>query len=543
MITFICLIIIGAVAYYYYTNRRKTQDNPVATETTETSETEPCSNEEERRQRPGNVIYEDYVRKLFYDGDTLKLRYNGEDYTFSGHGYEPMAIILKKGEAVAYIHNSFLVEDECREFVKNPKYLCQTITGHKHNAKTFCMLLSTAIDHGYDWQIDDLERMVDELTRYDTREVWYSEDGIEFGRYGDEPGGREQHHYEYEILYIIVDGHKYHLNDNVEEANALYLFWPGGYGRKHAVLRIHGTNGAVLAAYADDWKSGHTFTPFGRPCDTKTFCAMLAYALRSGKKDFNLRELEKAYAQKDEPPEEEGITIYEDDEARLYLDGEKAQLRYKGRKYNFGYDGREPFATIDSYSLHVVIRQGENVDAACRYFQNNPEGTIQTITGRKLDAKHFCKLLCAAVAHDHGQDSDMEYYIDDLERKAFELEDYQARRRKMAEQQANEQIVNDLLYTRGSVCAADDYINKELRINRAYFATLEDLISYILNYHEDGGFAAIPYTGGDAHWLILSDDTPLAEVGDDGRIISFCGNDPHSPLSELNLTKLHGKRI
>ena len=543
MITFICLIIIGAVAYYYYTNRRKTQDNPVATETTETSETEPCSNEEERRQRPGNVIYEDYVRKLFYDGDTLKLRYNGEDYTFSGHGYEPMAIILKKGEAVAYIHNSFLVEDECREFVKNPKYLCQTITGHKHNAKTFCMLLSTAIDHGYDWQIDDLERMVDELTRYDTREVWYSEDGIEFGRYGDEPGGREQHHYEYEILYIIVDGHKYHLNDNVEEANALYLFWPGGYGRKHAVLRIHGTNGAVLAAYADDWKSGHTFTPFGRPCDTKTFCAMLAYALRSGKKDFNLRELEKAYAQKDEPPEEEGITIYEDDEARLYLDGEKAQLRYKGRKYNFGYDGREPFATIDSYSLHVVIRQGENVDAACRYFQNNPEGTIQTITGRKLDAKHFCKLLCAAVAHDHGQDSDMEYYIDDLERKAFELEDYQARRRKMAEQQANEQIVNDLVYTRGSVCAADDYINKELRINRAYFATLEDLISYILNYHEDGGFAAIPYTGGDAHWLILSDDTPLAEVGDDGRIISLCGNDPHSPLSELNLTKLHGKRI
>ena len=98
---------------------------------------------------------------------------------------------------------------------------------------------------------------------FETREVWYKENGIEFGRYGEEEGGREEHHYEHEILYMIVDGHKYHLNDNVEEANALYFFIPGYYGRKQAKLRIHGTRGAVLAAYADDWKSGNTFTPFG----------------------------------------------------------------------------------------------------------------------------------------------------------------------------------------------------------------------------------------------------------------------------------------
>ena len=152
---------------------------------------------------------------------------------------------------------------------------------------------------------------MDELTRFETREVWYKEKGIEFGRYGEEEGGREEHHYEHEILYMIVDGHKYHLCDNVEEADALYFFIPGAFSRrngerpcplrlrgykKSAVLRIHGTNGAVLAAYADDWKSGKTFTPFGKPCDTKTFCEMMAYALRSGKKDFNLRELEKAFA-------------------------------------------------------------------------------------------------------------------------------------------------------------------------------------------------------------------------------------------------------
>lgn len=501
--------------------------------------------EEERRQRRGKVVYEDSSRKLWFNGDTLTLRYNGTDYTFSGHGYEPMAIILRKGEAVAYIHHSFIVEDECREFIRNPKYRFTTITGGEYTAKRFCLLLTTAIDDGYEWEIGELEHTMDERTRYDSREVWYQADGIEFGRYGEEEGGREEHHYEHEILYIIVDGHKYHLNDNVEEANALYLFIPGYYGRKQAVLRIHGTNGAVLAAYADDWKSGKTFTPFGHPCDTKTFCEMMAYALRAGKKDFNLRELEKAFDPKDEPQKETGITIYEDDDARLYLEDEIARLRYKGRLYDFGYDGREPFATIDSYSLHVVIRQGENVDATCRYFQKNPKGTIQTITGRELDAAHFCKLLCAAVAHDHGQDSDMEFYMDDLERKAFELEDYQARRKKMDEESAQKEEGETLhmVYTRESVCAADDYINKSLNIDWADFATLEDLVSYINNYHEDGGFDAIPYTGGDAKWRILSGDTPLAEVRDDGRIISFCGNDPRTPLSRLKPTKLHGERI
>ena len=544
MITILWIIVIIAAVLWYRESKK--------------GEVSPQPQPEPKPVKPSNVIWNDNSRLLSFEPDGLSLRYKGKTYRFGCDGHEPMAIILKRGEAVAYIHNAFDVEYECSQFRSNPDYRCSTITGREHGAKSFCLLLTTAIDDGYDWQIDELESKVDELTRFETREVWYKEKGIEFGRYGEEEGGREEHHYEHEILYMIVDGHKYHLNDNVEEANALYLFIPGAFSRrngrsglrlrgykKSAVLRIHGTNGAVLAAYADDWKSGKTFTPFGHPCDTKTFCAMIAYALRSGKKDFNLRELEKAFDPKDEPQKETGITIYEDDDARLYLEDEIARLRYKGRLYDFGYDGREPFATIDSYSLHVVIRQGENVDATCRYFQKNPKGTIQTITGRELDAAHFCKLLCAAVAHDHGQDSDMEFYMDDLERKAFELEDYQARRKKMDEESAqkDEGETLHMVYTRESVCAADDYINKSLNIDWADFATLEDLVSYINNYHEDGGFDAIPYTGGDAKWRILSGDTPLAEVGDDGRIISFCGNDPRTPLSRLKPTKLRGERL
>lgn len=307
MVTICLLIAIGAIVYYYLhahprpselkckygCPKPKPQPEPKPAKK-EQAKPKPAPNTEAKK--PSNVIWEDSCRRLSFEPDGLSLRYKGQIYRFGGDGHEPMAIILKSGEAVAYIHNSFDAEYECGQFRKNPDYRCSTITGREHDAKSFCLLLTTAIDDGYDWQIDELESKVDELTRFETREVWYKEKGIEFGRYGEEEGGREEHHYEHEILYMIVDGHKYHLCDNVEEANALYFFIPGYYGRKQAKLRIHGTNGAVLAAYADDWKSGNTFTPFGHPCDTKTFCEMMAYALRSGKKDFNLRELEKAFA-------------------------------------------------------------------------------------------------------------------------------------------------------------------------------------------------------------------------------------------------------
>ena len=281
------IVIIAAVLWYREAQKEKASLQPESAKKEQTK-SKPAP-------KPSNVIWNDNSRLLSFEPDGLSLRYKGQIYRFGCDGHEPMAIILKSGEAVAYIHNAFDVEYECTQFCKNPDYRCSTITGRKHGAEHFCLLLTTAIDDGYDWQIDELERRVDELTRFETREVWYKEKGIEFGRYGEEEGGREEHHYEHEILYMIVDGHKYHLCDNVEEADALYFFIPGYYGRKQAKLRIHGTRGAVLAAYADDWKSGKTFTPFGRPMNTEQFCAMMAYALRSGKKDFTLRELENNY--------------------------------------------------------------------------------------------------------------------------------------------------------------------------------------------------------------------------------------------------------
>ncbi len=447
------LVIIGAVAYYFYKDRSKPKD--------ESLKTEPSVRKEQNK-----VVWEDSERKLFFAGNTPKLIYNGKEYYFDGHGYEPMTIILSKDGEAAYIHNSFLVEEECREFVKNPKYLCTTITGHKHNAKHFCMLLTTAIDYGYDWQINDLEFKMFSLERFAQREVFYNADGIEFGMYGyeiqddidpDELDDEPKTHFEYDIMYIIVDGKEYRLEDaNMKRVGQLGIFEKDRHKPK---IRINGTKGSVIAAYTDDWRSGETFTPFGFPCNTKLFCEMMAYAIRSGKNDFQMEQLKKI------------------------------------------------------------------------------------VTGEPLESKacETCQLLCAAVAHDHGQDSEMEYYIDELERKAFELEDFRARHAKQKDSPKSDRIC--IVYNRESVCMADDYVNKSLKIKWSDSATLEYLINYLIKYHEDSGYAAIPFIGGDAQWRIMAGETALAEVNDSGQVLSYCGNNPRASLRELGISEIYGKRV
>ena len=252
-----------------------------------------AANEENARLKILNkVVWEDSERKLFFAGTTPKLIYKGKEYHFSGNGYEPMATILDRNGAVAYIHNSFLVEEECAGFVNNPKYKCSTITGNSYNAKQFCMLLTTAVDWGFDWQIGELEDKMLTQFLWAKREIFYKTDDIEFGHYGDDMDD-DREHFENDVMYIIVDGKKYHLEDaNMDKLGQLGIFEEG---RRKPKIRIHGTNGSVIAAYCKDWRSGKTFTPFGRPCNTKMFCNMVAYAIRDGKSDYDMVKLEKMY--------------------------------------------------------------------------------------------------------------------------------------------------------------------------------------------------------------------------------------------------------
>lgn len=252
------------------------------------------------------VIYENGSTRLCLDDGKALLFYRGETYTFGFHPYEPMAIIYKDDAPVANIHNAFDVDAVCQDFMTNPEHLVNTVTRHYHNAEHFCRLLTVAIDRGYNWQIDELEKEMFEQVRWENHEVFYKTDDIEFGRYGDEPEDEIDpseldeepdadilEHSEYEILFVVIDGVRYVLHG--DWISTLSLIIAGEKGKKAVKARIHQFNG-IPEAYPGYWRSGELFSLVGGGIkyNTQIFCQILAYAVRSGKKDYNLREIEKA---------------------------------------------------------------------------------------------------------------------------------------------------------------------------------------------------------------------------------------------------------
>ena len=95
-------------------------------------------------------------------------------------------------------------------------------------------------------------------------------------------------------------------------------------------------------------------------------------------------------------------------------------------------------------------------------------------------------------------------------------------------------------YERQSVCAQDDYVNLEITIKLPENATVKDLVDYIARYKDDDGYAAIPFTGGNALWTIEANGETLAELYDDGERIRYFGAD--TPLHTLQLSSVHGHR-
>lgn len=142
MITFLLILIVIAAGYLWYKESKKDQAQP---------EAKPAEPEKQ-------IVWQGGERILWMEGENPMLDYHGERYTFACEPHEPMAIILKKGEAVVYIHNAFDVTEECRCFLRNPDYQCHTITGEYHDAERFCLLLTTAIDGFYECQLNEVEQ-------------------------------------------------------------------------------------------------------------------------------------------------------------------------------------------------------------------------------------------------------------------------------------------------------------------------------------------------------------------------------------------------
>lgn len=121
--------------------------------------------EKDRQLMDGNIVWQDEKRKLYFENRELIMIFKGERYTFSCNPYEPMAIILREGKEVSFIHNAFY-PDECKSFIENRDYTVSTITGRHYNAERFCRLLTTAVESFYDCQIDEVENeMMMDLVR------------------------------------------------------------------------------------------------------------------------------------------------------------------------------------------------------------------------------------------------------------------------------------------------------------------------------------------------------------------------------------------
>lgn len=99
-------------------------------------------------------------------------------------------------------------------------------------------------------------------------------------------------------------------------------------------------------------------------------------------------------------------------------------------------------------------------------------------------------------------------------------------------------------YSREAVCAADDYVNRDLEIILPGDATLRDLVEYIQHYHDDeSGYSCIPYTGGGRWWALKTNNCVLAYVNDDDfEGIRYSKYDCDTPLRSLNVAEVYGTR-
>lgn len=267
--------------------------------------------------------------------------------------------------------------------------------------------------------------------------------------------------------------------------------------------------------------------------------------------------------------------VWEDDECSLFFECDQPVMICHGKRFSFGYDGHEPMTIIYGDDVKY-LHNGFDVGDECRYFLKNPQGTTLSITGRKYDAERFCYLLFAATTV--GGES---VSIDEAEKRLEEMMAYKKKKdqkntlgfpypakkpggcrfpasgttpmscftpdevsgskRPIAQLSKYNSI--RIHYTRESVCAADDYVNRDLEIKMPQNAVLSDLVEYIQHYHDDSGYSCIPYTGGGRWWALKTNNRILAYVNeDDLEGIRYSKYDRDTPLRSLNVAEVYGTR-
>lgn len=250
------------------------------------------------------VVYEGNGAKLYMEGKKAYLDYKGLTFHFGQQPFEPMTVIAKASDSIydsnnwwSCIHNGFDIDWECKQLLEKG-LTGETITGNFYNAEHFCSLITLAIDKFVECSIGELEDEFEDLLSFENRTIYYSAENVEFGRYGeipdDDPAVVDEPYEDDEILpedqelYIVVDGVEYALS---QEKQSLHLLKRHG-GRKKDHIHIHQMPDAIndhieAMSKNEEFKLGQVLY------NKEKLCEILAYAVRTGKKNYNLREIEK----------------------------------------------------------------------------------------------------------------------------------------------------------------------------------------------------------------------------------------------------------
>ena len=250
------------------------------------------------------TIYEGNGAKLYMQGKKAYLDYIGMTFHFGLQPFEPTTVIAKASDSIydsnhwwTCIHNGFDIDWECQQLLEKG-LTGETITGNFYNAEHFCYLITLAIDKFDECSIDELEDEYDDMLSFKNRTVYYTAEGVEFGRYGevpdddpevaDNPAEDDEIFPEDQELYIVVDGVEYALS---QEKQSLHLLKRHG-GRKKDHIHIHQMPN-VVNDHINEMSENEEFPLGERTYNNEIFCKILAYAVRTGAKNYNFREIEK----------------------------------------------------------------------------------------------------------------------------------------------------------------------------------------------------------------------------------------------------------
>lgn len=534
---------------------------------------------EERKRRCAEfwdkVVWEDEDYSLFFECDQPVLICHGKRFSFGCDGHEPMTIIYGDDD-FKYLHNGFDVGDECRYFLKNPQGTILSITGQKYDAERFCRLLFAATTFGGESVgIVEAEKRLEEMSAYEKRKgKWNTQNpqlpilnyqlkvfpypankpgGCRFPASGDNANFQE--YGEEEVKMHEANFHSWWFF--YEDPDKPCMSRVGMDPQNHCILErryVHGdlkhwtvekrfffikrnimASCLALALIEDaiernDYKEliaklDRIVPPTGEPMIDGCPPLLPPQELldRKSQSEIEAEEKEK------ERQTLNGTTVWKDEKRNLYFEGTTPILIYNGERYTFSCQPYEPMTIILRNEKPVAYIHNAFYPDECKGFIENSRYLVGTITGKHHNAECFCRLLTTAIDHF------FECQIGEVE----------AKMQKELVKEKGEGCHNSIRihYSRQSVCAADDYVNRDLEIVMPDDALLSDLVEYIQHYHDDSGYSCIPYTGGSHWWALKINNRVIAYINeDDSKGVRYSQYDRDTPLRSLNVTEVYGTR-